>query len=714
MNTHNSQIRICIILQLFTNLPEVTTLYEVCSNIFNRAKPSNKQVRRLHRHICLHLGIEESSETNITDLPHLLLGHYSSDTMITLPFTCAFSLSPFQMEGSLDEPKVSLPLLPPPPEYVSFDTPVSQSSTTVLPPLNLTIERPIRPPSRHTENHLSDGLLQLAHRIDTGGTQHTLTLTYPQTTPATTATTQSDSTGTPYASTSEYHANGGQRAEPHHRYNQLDDGMDQNNNAHATGSLTPTLLTGSYMKNAPQICQVAPLIHDRIREMREQSNTSEIEYTSEQIDDLLRSSSEEPGSPIHFPVPPPDAGIERQVQNKLLSKRRKTNSSAQSLKKIKITIAPIFPSYNAELAMQEVYTKISPIYETDATDLHTLLSSLDNTSGHFALEIFQRSATNTVTEAELDFMKKHKPHILYVKLKDKITERLANTVVVEHNISLEELEEFSPDLSQTPVCNDCRTAHESRKVCIDRLTGGPSLLSVQNTPISYTQLSGYDAIIYGLSPTFRNIETNLLDHVLNMSPPTLKFATGPMTRSLRDIGREYYVPLTNTLFHDLVTLIERLDTTRPLPIFVEFRPKLGLVGSGERLPIECDNFIRTLALLQKRYTGLIIGLSPTPYWIVGMDIATYQVIKTLAHKAACYLTGFGLAAGVYVITCDIASLPIGGHPRHYTLRKRFKRSFIFDKQGHGSREGRRRLCNDLETEMRRIASLNSANLIGQF
>ena len=109
MNTHNSVIHICIILQLFTNLPEVTTLYEVCSNIFNRAKPSNNQIRCLHRHICLHLGIEESSETTITDLPHLLLGHYSSDTMITLPFTCAFSLSIREEPGSL----VHFPVPPP-------------------------------------------------------------------------------------------------------------------------------------------------------------------------------------------------------------------------------------------------------------------------------------------------------------------------------------------------------------------------------------------------------------------------------------------------------------------------------------------------------------------------------------------------------------------------------------------------------------------------
>ena len=43
MHIHNSNIRICIILQQFTNLPEYTTLYEVCSNIFNRAKPTNDQ-----------------------------------------------------------------------------------------------------------------------------------------------------------------------------------------------------------------------------------------------------------------------------------------------------------------------------------------------------------------------------------------------------------------------------------------------------------------------------------------------------------------------------------------------------------------------------------------------------------------------------------------------------------------------------------------------
>ena len=87
------------------------------------------------------------------------------------------------------------------------------------------------------------------------------------------------------------------------------------------------------MTTTPESCQVVPLIHARIREMREQSNTSEIEPTSEQTDDLLRSIREEPGSPVHFPVPPPDVEIDHQVQSKLSSKRRKTNSSVQSPKK---------------------------------------------------------------------------------------------------------------------------------------------------------------------------------------------------------------------------------------------------------------------------------------------------------------------------------------------------------------------------------------------
>ena len=251
-------------------------------------------------------------------------------------------------------------------------------------------------------------------------------------------------------------------------------------------------------------------------------------------------------------------------------------------------------------------------------------------------------------------------------------------------------------------------------MCLDRLAGGPSILTCQDTPISYNQLVGHDLIIYGLSPSFRSIEPNLLDHVLNMSPLTLKFTSGPLTRSLRDMDREYFVPQTNTLYHDIVALIGRLDQNRTLPILVEFRPRLGLVVTGERLPVECDNFIRTLALIQKHYTGLIIGLSPTPHWIVGMDVNSYQAVKTLAHKAACYLTGFGLAAGIYVITCEIASLPTGDHPRHYTMRKRFKRSFIFDRQGRFSREGRRRLCHDLEAEMRRIVNLNMANLLRDF
>ena len=711
MHIHNSNIRICIILQLFTNLPECTTLYEVCQNIFNRAKPADNHTRRLHKHICIHLGIEEDSQTSLADLPHLLLGHYSSDTLITLPFTCAFSLAPFQ----LDEPKTTLPLLPAPPEYVAYDTPLPQSSQANLPPLNLSIERPPRPPSRPVENHLSDGLLQLANRVD--NTHHTVTLTYQHPAPATTSTTQGENPGTSYPSTAEFHTQGGSRLEQRYTYTSSDSDNGQSSQKYARNSLAPTELTGSFMSNtveAKKVAKIAPLIHARLSSCQENSNNTFTELTSAQVDHMLRSSSEDTNSPIHFNAPPPDIRIETQVQNKLLKRRRKTNSSAKLLKKVKVTVAPVFPSYNAEIAMQEVYTKIGPLYEADALDIHTLLNTLDNTPGIFANEIFQRSISGNVSEAELDYFQKHRAHILYLRLKEKLLDRLSNTSIVEYNNSLEELEEFSPDLSGTPTCNDCRTPHEPRKMCLDRLAGGPSILTCQNTPISYNQLVGHDLIMYGLSPSFRSVEPNLLDHVLNMSPLTLKFASGPLTRSLRDMDREYFVPQTNTLYHDIVALIGRLDQNRTLPILVEFRPRLGLVVTGERLPVECDNFIRTLALIQKHYTGLIIGLSPTPHWIVGMDVNSYQAVKTLAHKAACYLTGFGLAAGIYVITCEIASLPTGDHPRHYTMRKRFKRSFIFDRQGRFSREGRRRLCHDLEAEMRRIVNLNMANLLRDF
>ena len=137
-------------------------------------------------------------------------------------------------------------------------------------------------------------------------------------------------------------------------------------------------------------------------------------------------------------------------------------------------------------------------------------------------------------------------------------DRLSNTSIVEYNNSLEKLEEFSPDLSGTPICNDCCTPHEPRKMCLDRLAGGPSILTCQNTPISYNQLAGHDLIIYGLSPSFLSVEPNLLDHVLNMSPLTLKFASGPLIRSLRNMDREYFIPPTNTLYHDLEAEMRRI------------------------------------------------------------------------------------------------------------------------------------------------------------
>ena len=170
----------------------------------------------MHKHICIHLGIEKDSQTTFADLPHLLIGHHSSDTLITLPFTCASSLAPFQ----LDKPNTPLPLLPAPPEYVAYDSPAPQSSQATLTPLNLSIERPPRPPSRPVENHLSDGLLQLANRVD--NTHHTVTLTYQHPAPAATSTTQGENPGTSYPSTAEFHTQGGPRLEQRYTYTSSD------------------------------------------------------------------------------------------------------------------------------------------------------------------------------------------------------------------------------------------------------------------------------------------------------------------------------------------------------------------------------------------------------------------------------------------------------------------------------------------------------------
>ena len=117
----------------------------------------------------------------------------------------------------------------------------------------------------------------------------------------------------------------------------------------------------SHTAGSQKIAKVAPLIQATLSERKEYSNNTFTDLTSAQIEHMLWSSSEESNSPIHFNAPTLDIGIEIQVQNKLLKRRRKTNSSANLLKKVKVRVAPVFPSYNAELAMQDVYTNRSSL-----------------------------------------------------------------------------------------------------------------------------------------------------------------------------------------------------------------------------------------------------------------------------------------------------------------------------------------------------------------
>jgi hypothetical protein len=648
-------------------------------------------MNKLHRHLTLHLGIESPPHVSLRDIPHLLAGHYIAETLIHTPFHCSFSLAPLMHEQNNQEPETETEIA-----QLAIEHPESRGATPV-------IQVPDRPPRYQTprpmEESVSLGLLQTVHPVSYshGTTPPTVTVTYQRPAAPVTAVAQVEDTGTSHTTGVPDSNTSPTSYDP--RYKEVEIITTE------TITLGDTDSNKSHSPLSSNVINYEKLASDikaKIQAIRNQTNTI---MTDQQIDELLETSSDDSTSQIVFNVLPPDDNIEKQVQNKLLKRRRKINSSAKNLKKLKVITAPVLPSYDRELAMQNIYHLLSATSEIDATDLLTLLKTVGNAPGTVAAEIHDRSQNEITTEAEKDFLFKHRAHYLYHLLQERLIKKFENMTVLPTNLVHEELEQYSPDLAAVGMCNDCKTPHTSLQYCMDLASGGPNIAICQTGPIPSRLITSNSIVMFAMTPALKHLDKYLDAMTLNLSPSLLSFSTGPLPYSLRTTDGNYSVPSANTLYHELVTLLARLGQECTLPIFIEFRPKAGLAGFSKRIPEECDYFIRTLALIQKQYKGLIIGIAPIPYWLVGSDVRSYQFLKSIAFKAACYLTGFGLAAGIYVVHCDIGTLPTGGPIKHYTWNRKFKRNFIFDLQGKLVREGKRRLNLELSREVDVITSL---------
>lgn len=666
-------------LQVLTGLDENTTLEELCQGIFNRSPRSGVSVRTLPELLTLHLGYGNITHAALSDLPSLLLGHYMAACSSSLPFTCTFSLE-YTLRVPriihLEETRSKVEQQKNHMEAFNMHTDNMEANCMILP-----ADRPLRPrtPAPCTA---TSGLLQVVDQ-DRAEQSETSEAGPPDRAPTDTASTvdhgdvpdppSADIPGTTAPPTSNL------IQESRYHVDKLSKFKTYRESLRSPSSVTPSV----------------------------------IELTDIQVDLMLQSSSSSDSEPSQnlFVRPPPDEYIDRKVCEMVFGKRKK-KTNCKPLKKI---ILPVeehvdLPTQNREDRMISIYGLISFNAEHDALDMDQLLDSLDNSLGIKALELFEKYSPSGPNNPVLaKFIFDNRAGMLYENLKKEIDTRIQSSTLIPMACAIDELEETSPQPC-VPYCYECKSKHRPSRSCYLQLSGGPSLLTLEDTSISPSISARYDVILYGLTPVYRYLDPLYVNKVLNMSPPYYKVTDGILVGSLREMEGNFEVPITNTLYYDVLNLIQRLGVTCTLPILIEFRPPQGIANAGPDLPQQVETFIRTLALLQKNYSGLIVAIAPLPTWNPGMEISTFHMVKCMAWKAALYLIGFGLVAGVYTIYPDVIDYSTGNETKYILTRPYFKRSYLFDVQGKVSRELKSRICKVFRSEIYYFKSFRSLRI----
>jgi hypothetical protein len=232
---------------------------------------------------------------------------------------------------------------------------------------------------------------------------------------------------------------------------------------------------------------------------------------------------------------------------------------------------------------------------------------------------------------------------------------------------------------------------------------GPSTLTITKEGIPPSILAKVKMILIGSSELFREshdsgVSSILGDETLNLSPPNA-------------LAYSENLSATNTLYPYLMRVVSQVGTEGPFPpLLVEFFYR----NSDIDLRPSVFNFLRTLTKVQEVYQGLVMAISPPPYYIRPMDLSHYVDVKRTCIKAAEMLATIGFASNIYVIIPSLVSYPIFlpedfpmtlGFMIDYSYRKRP----LFTSEGAYSPESFKRVAHSLKRELAIFRKCNIVN-----
>jgi len=387
------------------------------------------------------------------------------------------------------------------------------------------------------------------------------------------------------------------------------------------------------------------------------------------------------------------------IRKRLVIHVQPINSEPPKRRRLSPVVLPEPDNSEKEFTLMSLRERLSNVSENNLLEYPSILSELDNVTGRTAVQLLD--ASSQLSSPEQIYINKHKASLLYERLKVRWEWKLSTDSVLTSNLSTEELESLNLLVFESePLCLDCRSRHPADKRCISSLHGGPSLYALLDTPIPSAVVEKCRFIVYASSSYFKQLDPKNLLPFLNLSPPSFPQLGGSMKESLSNI--DFAVPFENRLYYSLLNLINRLGPDCELPLLIEFRPKTNPDSPIKAIISEIENFVRTLEMVQRNYKGLIVSISPIPYWNLDLNLTSYLKVKNFVLKAAIFLMAIGQTLGIYSIFCIVTIFGVKDFPKYFVVKRGDKRTPVFDILGQLTREGKKRLLNSLDSEIRHI------------
>ena len=331
--------------------------------------------------------------------------------------------------------------------------------------------------------------------------------------------------------------------------------------------------------------------------------------------------------------------------------------------------------------------------QVNSRNLMEIIGSFPSEDVEVGKQLFiKKTSQGPLSELEEKFLDSVKIKLLYhISIADK-SEKLVKSFVRYTDPSLDEIRQVENTELIKERSKDDTYFHV-----------GPSTLTITKECVPPSILAKVKLIIIGSSELFREshdsgVSSILGDETLNLSPPNA------LTYSEN-------LSATNTLYPYLMRIVSQVGTEGPFPpLLVEFFYRNNDVD----LRPSVFNFLRTLTKVQEVYQGLVMAISPPPYYVRPMDLNHYVSVKRTCIKAAETLATVGFASNIYVVIPSLVSYPIFlpedfpltlGFMIDYSYRKRP----LFTPEGAYSPESYKRIAHSLKRELAIFRKCNIVN-----